>query len=121
MTRTEHTINFEKNSIIFYKSIYHLSKRELIILKQYFIESEKKSWIRKSKFPAEISILFMLKKDEGLRLYVDYRSLNKITIKNRYILFLIGKLINRLSDAAIYIKLDIKDAYHKIRIRSDDE
>jgi hypothetical protein len=50
----------------------------------------------------------MLKKDEDLRLCVDYYSLNKITIKNRYMLFLIGKFINRLFDAAIYIKLNIE-------------
>jgi hypothetical protein len=56
-----------------------------------------------------------------LRLYIDYRSLNKLTIKNRYTLSLIGNFINRLSDAAIYIKLDIRDIYHRIRIRLDDE
>jgi hypothetical protein len=63
----------------------------------------------------------MPKKNGNLRLYVDYRSLNKITIKNRYILFLIGELIDRLSDAAIYIKLNIRDIYYRIRIRSDDK
>jgi hypothetical protein len=63
----------------------------------------------------------VLKKDKDLRLYVDYRSLNKITIKNRYILFLIGELIDRLSDAVIYIKLNIKDIYYKIRIRFSDK
>jgi hypothetical protein len=63
----------------------------------------------------------MLKKDENLRLYVDYRSFNKLTIKNKYALFLIGKLIDRLSDTAIYIKLDIKNIYYKIRIHSNDK
>jgi hypothetical protein len=63
----------------------------------------------------------MSKKNRGLRLYVDYYSLNKLTIKNRYTLFLIGEFINRLSDAVIYIKLDIRDIYYKIRIRSDDK
>jgi hypothetical protein len=63
----------------------------------------------------------VLKKDGDLRLCVDYRSLNKITIKNRHVLFLIGELVNRLFGAAIYIKLDIRDVYYKIRIRSGDE
>jgi hypothetical protein len=63
----------------------------------------------------------MLKKNRNLRLYVDYRSLNKITIKNKYILFLIGEFIDRMSDAAIYIKLDIRDTYHKIRIYFSDK
>jgi hypothetical protein len=56
-----------------------------------------------------------------LRLYVDYRSLNKITVKNKYTLFLIGEFIDKLPDTAIYIKLDIRDIYYKIRIRSGDK
>jgi hypothetical protein len=56
-----------------------------------------------------------------MRLYVDYRSLNKITVKNKYILSLIGEFIDRLSDAVIYIKLDIRNIYYRIRIRSDDK
>jgi hypothetical protein len=63
----------------------------------------------------------MLKKDEDLRLCVDYRSLNKITVKNRYTLFLIGELIDKLYDAAIYTKLDIRNIYYKIRIRFNDK
>jgi hypothetical protein len=82
---------------------------------------KKKNWIKKFKSLTEIFILFMPKKNKNLRLYVDYRSLNKLTIKNRHTLFLIGELIDRLSDTAIYIKLDIKNIYYKIRIRSDDK
>jgi hypothetical protein len=63
----------------------------------------------------------MSKKNENLRLYVDYRSLNKITVKNKYMLFLIGELINRLSNAAIYIKLNIRNIYYKIQIRFNDK
>jgi hypothetical protein len=63
----------------------------------------------------------MLKKDRNLRLYIDYRSLNKLTIKNKYTLSLIGEFINKLSDAAIYIKLDIRNIYYRIRIRFDNE
>jgi hypothetical protein len=63
----------------------------------------------------------MLKKNKNLRLYVNYRSLNKVTVKNKYILFLIGEFIDRLSEAAIYIKLNIRNIYYKIRIRSDDK
>jgi hypothetical protein len=63
----------------------------------------------------------MPKKNRDLRLYIDYRSLNKIIIKNRHALPLIGELIDRLSDAAIYIKLNIRDIYYKIRVRSGDK
>jgi len=56
-----------------------------------------------------------------LRLYIDYRALNKVIIKNRYLLMLINKLINRLLDVKIYIKLDLRDIYYRIRIKKEDE
>ncbi len=56
-----------------------------------------------------------------MRLYIDYRALNKVTTKNRYPLPLINKSIDRLSGAKIYIKLDLRDVYHRIRIKKGDE
>jgi hypothetical protein len=56
-----------------------------------------------------------------MRLCVDYRSLNKVTIKNRYPILLISKMLNRLSKAAIFTKLDLRDAYYYLRIREGDE
>ena len=56
-----------------------------------------------------------------MRLYVDYRGLNALTLKNRYLLPLIGETIDRLSGAKIFMQLDLKDAYHRIRIRKGDE
>jgi hypothetical protein len=63
----------------------------------------------------------VLKKNGNLRLCVDYHSLNKITVKNRYTLFLIGEFVDRLFGAAIYIKLNIRNIYYKIRIRFGDK
>ena len=54
----------------------------------------------------------MLKKDRGLRLYIDYRGLNKVTIKNRYLLPLISKTLDRLSSAEVFTKLNLKDTYY---------
>ena len=56
-----------------------------------------------------------------MRLCVDYRGLNKVTIKNRYPLLLINEMLDRFAEAAIFTKLDLKDAYHRIRIRAGDE
>ena len=67
-----------------------------------------KGWIRPSESSAGAPILFMLKKDGGLRLYVDYRGLNKITKKNRYPLPLIVEILDRFTSVKIFIKLDIK-------------
>lgn len=56
-----------------------------------------------------------------MRLYIDYYSLNKVTVKNRYPLPLISELIDRLSKAKIFTKLDLRDAYYRLRIREGDE
>jgi len=56
--------------------------------------------------------MFILKKDGTLYLYINYRALNRITVKNYYLLPLIGELINRLLGAKIFIKLDLKDIYY---------
>ena len=60
----------------------------------------------------------MLKKNNELRLYVDYRGLNAIIIKNRYLLFLIFETLNRLCELKIFIKLNLKNAYHRFILRS---
>ena len=56
-----------------------------------------------------------------IRLYVDYRRLNKITIKNQYLLPLVGELLNRLGYSKIFIKLDLRDAYYRLRIKKGDK
>jgi len=63
----------------------------------------------------------MLKADSTIRLYVNYRRLNKIIIKNWYPLPLVSKLFNRLSYAKIFIKLDLYNIYHKIYIKKGDK
>ena len=65
--------------------------------------------------------MFVPKKDSGLRLCVDYRGLNQITIKDRTPLPLISKTLDRLGRAKVFTKLDLKDAYHRLRIRKGDE
>jgi hypothetical protein len=71
--------------------------------------------------PAGAPIHFVKKKDGGLWLCIDYWGLNTITIKDRTPLPLIGEALDRLSKAKIYTKLDIKDAYHNLRIAKGDE
>jgi hypothetical protein len=81
----------------------------------------KKGWIRPSKSPVGAPVLFVPKKDGGYHLCVDYRGLNAITIKNTYLITNIEQAINRLSGAKIYTQLDLRDAYHRIRIKSSDK
>jgi hypothetical protein len=93
----------------------------LKILKKYLNKNLEREYIQHFINSAEAPILFILKKNGNLRLYVDYRDLNKITVKNRYSFPLIGKTLNRLNGAAVYTKLDLKKAYYRIRIKKGDE
>ena len=104
-----------------YGPVYNLSETELATLREYLQSSEKKGWIRRSVSPAGAPILFVQKKDGSLRLCVDYRGLNKITVKNRHPLPLITETLDRLRGAKVFTKLDIRNAYHRIRIRPGDE
>jgi len=82
-----------------YGPIYPLSPRELAVLKEWLEENLAKGFIRESKSPASAPILFAPKKDRGLRMCTDYRGLNAITIKNRYPLPLITKIIDQVTGA----------------------
>ena len=62
-----------------------------------------------------------LKKNNELRLYINYKKLNAIIIKNRYSLFLIIKTLNYLYDVKVFIKLNLKNIYYKIRIKENDK
>jgi hypothetical protein len=101
--------------------LYNLSQSELKILREYLNAVLKKGWIRASKSLSTALILFVLKKDSSYRLYIDYRGLNKITIKNRYPLPLISELLNRLGYAKIFSKLDLRDIYYYLRIKEGDK
>jgi hypothetical protein len=117
----EHPIDLLPGKDPPYGPIYNLSARELSVLREYIHSSLDKGWIAPSRSPAGAPILFAPKKDGSLRLCVDYRGLNALTIKNRYPLPLIGETIDRLAGAKVFTHLDLRDAYHRIRIRRGDE
>ena len=79
--------------------IYLLLEKKLTILRNYLNENLKKRYIRPSIFPAGYFILFIKKKDGTYRLYIDFRHLNNITVKNRYVFFKIDKLLDRVQKA----------------------
>ena len=120
-TRVEHSIPVEEGAEVPYGPIYSLSANELRVLREYIESSLAKGWIRPSESPAGAPILFVPKKDGGLRLCVDYRGLNRVTIRNRHPLPLISETLDRLSGAKRFTRLDLRDAYHRIRIKRGDE
>jgi hypothetical protein len=104
----------------FYK-IYPLNEEKLKALQEYIDEHLAKGDIRPSTSLAGYPILFMPKKNGKLRLCVDYRQLNDITIKNRYPLPLISELRDRLTGAQWFTTLDLPGAYNLIRIKEGEE
>jgi hypothetical protein len=93
------TIDLIPGKELLYGLIYPLLPRELAVLKEFLEENLVKGFIRESKSPAGAPILFTPKKDRGLRLCVNYRGLNAITVKNRYPLPLITEIIDRVLGA----------------------
>jgi hypothetical protein len=101
--------------------IYKQSAEELRVLLEYLETMLARGLIRKSTSPVGAPILFVKKPDGTLRLCVDYRALNEITVKNRYPLPRIDEMLDRLVGAKVFSVLDLRDAYQRIRIRRGDE
>ncbi len=115
-----HEIN-TKNKMLSFESIYNLFVIEFKIFRDYFDEFLIKEFIVSSFSSTKISILFAKKSKDDLRLCVNYKKLNAITIKNRYSMFLMNQLLNRFSDVKKFIKLNIQTAYNFIRIKKKDK
>ncbi len=117
----DHVIEILSNRNSFFDSIYNLSATKLKILKNYIDEYMKKSFIIEFVSFAKVLILFVKKTNDKLRLCVNYRKLNEIIIKNWYSLFFINENLNKLFETKIFIKLNVKDVFHRIRIRKENE
>jgi hypothetical protein len=117
----DYVIDILSNRDSFFDFIYNLSTTKLKILKNYINEYMKKSFIIKFVSSAKILILFVKKTNDKFRLCVNYKDLNEIIIKNRYSLFFINENLNKLFETRIFIKLNVKDVFHRIRIRKENE
>jgi hypothetical protein len=80
----------------------------------------KKGYIRPSVSPWGAPVLFVKKKDGTLRLCIDFRQLNKVTVKNKYPLPRIDDLFDQLKDENIFSKIDLGSGYHQVRIKEED-
>jgi len=114
-------IDLEEGKTVPIKKIYALSYDQLEELHGYIKQNEDRGWIRRVKSGRASPIMFVKKKDVKLRLCADYRALNEVTKKDRHPLPLISEALDRLGGAKYFTKLDIKDAYHNIRISEGDE
>lgn len=117
---TGHTIPTEPNSKPPFRPMFRLSPKELAEVERQVAELLKLGLIEPSSSPYGAPVLFVGKKDGTLRMCIDYRALNKITIKNKYPLPRIDQLMDSLAGATVFTSLDLQSGYHQIRITPED-
>ena len=98
------------------KSLYRMATPELEELRKQLNELLAGGFIRPSKAPYRAPILFQKKADGSLRLYIDYKALNKVTVRNAYPIPLIAILFDQLGGVKYFTKLDLRSGYHQARI-----
>ncbi|GJR12913.1 putative reverse transcriptase domain-containing protein [Tanacetum coccineum] len=102
------------------KSPYRLAPSELEELSGQLKELQDKGFIRPSSSPWGAPVLFIEKKDASFRICIDYRELNKLTVKNRYPFPRIDDLFDQLQGLRFFSKIDLRPGYHQLRVHEDD-
>jgi hypothetical protein len=102
------------------KRPYRMAPIELAELKLQIVELQQKGYIRPSSSPWGALVLFVTKKDGSMRMCIDYRSLNEVTIKNKYPLPQIDDLFDHLQEAKYFSKIVLRSGYHQLRIKEAD-
>ncbi|KAK8510296.1 hypothetical protein V6N12_073367 [Hibiscus sabdariffa] len=101
-------------------SPYRMAPKELKELKTQLQELLDRGFIRPSTSPWGAPVLFVKKKDESLRMCIDYRQLNKMTVKNKYPLPRIDDLFDQLRGASVFSKIDLRSGYYQLKVREQD-
>ncbi|GKB73531.1 putative reverse transcriptase domain-containing protein [Tanacetum coccineum] len=99
---------------------YRLAPSKMKELSTQLQELSDKGFIRPSSSPWEAPVFFVKKKDGSFRMCIDYRKLNKLTVKNRYPLPRIDDLFDQLQGSSVYSKIDLRSGYHQLRVRDED-
>jgi hypothetical protein len=114
--KVEFAIELIPGTITISKRAYRVSGPELVELKTQIDELLEKGYIRPSTSPWAAPVLFVEKKDGTKRMCIDYRSLNEVTVKNKYPLPQIEDLFDQLRGASVFSKIDLRLGYHHLRI-----
>ena len=118
---TSHTIRLKEGAQPTYRRPYRMSIVEEQEMRRQIQELLDKDLIEPSASPYGAPVLFVQKKDGSLRMCVDYRALNKITVRDRYPLPRIDELLDRLHGCKVFSSLDLQSGYHQIRIADADK
>ncbi|KAL0546403.1 hypothetical protein IC582_016311 [Cucumis melo] len=116
----EFAIELEPGTVPISRAPYRMAPAELKELKVQLQELLDKGFIRPSVSPWGAPVLFVKKKYGSMRLCIDYRELNKVTVKNRYPLPRIDDLFDQLQGATVFSKIDLRSGYHQLRIKDGD-
>jgi hypothetical protein len=119
-TAVEHVIELEPGTKPPFRPMFRYSQAELQEIETSIAKMRKAGWIEPTTSPFGAPKLFVPKPDGSLRLCIDYRALNKSTIRNRYPLPRIDQLFDALSGATVFTGLDLQSGYHLLRIRPED-
>ncbi|WZY99835.1 hypothetical protein YC2023_072164 [Brassica napus] len=114
------SITLEPGSAAIAKAPYRMAPAELAELKQQLADLLEKGFIRPSSSPWGAPVLFVKKKDRSMRLCIDYRGINNVTIKDKYPLPKIDELLDQLQGASWFSKIDLASGYHQIPISEAD-
>ena len=117
----DHHIHLEGNNNLGYSPLYSQTTEELKLTKQYLLDNLDKGFIVPSQAPYASPVLFVKKPNGGLRFCIDFRKLNNLSKKDRYPLPLIDETLARLNRAKVFTKLDIRQAFHRIRMDPESE
>src|SRR6185369_17905101 len=118
--KVEFAVELQPGTAPISRRLYHMSPNELDELRKQLQKLLDKGYIRPSSSPWGFPALFVKKKDDSLRLCVDYQPLNAVTIKNKYPLPHIDVLFDQLAGAKIFSKIDLCSGYHQIKIKPCD-
>jgi hypothetical protein len=116
----EFVIDLLPRTVPISKRPYRMSVEELKKLKKQLTELQEAGYFRPNSSPWGAPILFVQKKDGSQRMCVDYRSLNDVTVKNKYSLPRIEDLFDQMRGAKVFSKIDLCSGYHQMRIRPSD-
>ena len=118
--KVEFTIDLVLETVPISKTPYRMAPVELKELKTQLQELLDKGFIRPSVSPWGAPVLFVKKKDGSMRLCIDYRELNKVTVRNKYPLPRIDDLFDQLQGACVFSKIDLRFGYHQLRVKGED-
>jgi hypothetical protein len=116
----EFVIELNLGTAPIYKTLFRMTTLELAELKEHIKELLQKGFIHPSSSPWGAPVIFVPEKDGTQRLCMDYRALNEVIVKNKYLLPRIDDLFNQLRGTCVFSKFDLRSGYHQLKVRECD-